>query len=133
MRELKELVLPQLVEARKRNSGSTIDSPIMGHSYQFSQSSPMSDIPSPTFSLRGPSRKQSSASSLPSSPNMRDSSDTWGTGKRPLTEVKEEPQEKDEDLVMVNGFTQYEDIQGQFNINASMRMPQHTFSIVDQS
>ena len=112
MRELKELVLPQLVEARKRNSGSTVDSPTMGHSLQCSPSSPMSDVPSPTFSLRGHSRMQSSASSLPSSPNMRDSSDTWGTGKRPLTEVKEEPQEKDDDSVMANGFTHYENIQG---------------------
>lgn len=114
MRELKELVLPQLVEARKRDSASSpVESPVMGHSHQFSPSSTMSDTPSsPTFSLRSHSRMQSSASSLPSSPIMRESSEAYGSGKRPLTEVKEEDQEKDEDYEMVSGFKQYEDIQG---------------------
>ena len=55
---------------------------------------------------------QSSASSLPSSPIMRESSDGFGSAKRPLTEVKEEDQEKDEDYEMVSDFKQYDDIQG---------------------
>ena len=76
----------------------------MAHSRQMSQSSIMSDIPSPTFSLRGHSRMQSSASSLPSSPTMRDSTDAFSTGKRPLTEVKEEPQEKEDDFEMLGDF-----------------------------
>ncbi|KAL9123608.1 MAG: hypothetical protein Q9217_006975 [Psora testacea] len=74
----------------------------------------MSDIPSPTFSLPTHSRIQSSVSSLPSSPTMRDSADTFGTGKRPLTEVKEEPHEKDdEDDEMATGFDTQDDTRGQ--------------------
>lgn len=34
---------------------------------------------------------------------MRDSTDGFGAGKRPLTEVREEPLERDEDYEMVNG------------------------------
>ena len=115
MRDLIPLQLPQRVEReRKRNSStSSMDSPTTGHSHQWSQSSTASDIPSPTFSLRGHSRMQSSASSTPSSPTLRDSSENWGAGKRPLTEVKEEPQEKDEDYEMVGASTQCENIQGQ--------------------
>lgn len=40
-------------------------------------------------------------------------SDNWGTGKRPLTEVKEEPQEKDEDYEMVGGAAPYDIIPGE--------------------
>ncbi|KAI4172242.1 MAG: hypothetical protein LQ343_003677 [Gyalolechia ehrenbergii] len=35
---------------------------------------------------------------------MRESMDGFGVGKRPLTEVREEPLERDEDYEMVNGF-----------------------------
>ena len=58
---------------------------------------------------------QSSGSSLPSSPIL---SEGYGSGKRPLTEVKEEDQEKDEDYEMVSGFKQYDDIQGKFVVVA---------------
>ena len=56
---------------------------------------------------------QSSGSSLPSSPIL---SEGYGSGKRPLTEVKEEDQEKDEDYEMVSGFKQYDDIQGMLSL-----------------
>ena len=70
-----------------------------------SPSSPTSDFPSPstpTFSLRGHGRFPSSSSSLASSPVIRESMDGFGSGKRPLTEVKEEPPEKDDDYEMVD-------------------------------
>jgi len=35
---------------------------------------------------------------------MRESIDGYGSTKRPLTDVREEPQDKDEDYEMVNGF-----------------------------
>lgn len=70
-----------------------------------SQASPISDLPSPstpTFSLRGHARFPSSTSSLASSPTVRESMDGFGSAKRPLTEVKEEPPEKDDDYEMVD-------------------------------
>lgn len=114
MRELKELKLPQLVEARRRESTSSpTESPVLGHSHQFSQSSTMSDLPSPTFSSRGShSRMQSSTSSLPSSPNMAVDADPFGTSKRPLTDVKEEPLERDEDFEMIDSFRQEDEYRG---------------------
>lgn len=87
-----------------------VDSPVLsttGYPLQLSQSSTSSEIPSPitpTFSTRGHSRFPSSNSSLASSPPMRDSMDGFGVGKRPLTEVREEPLERDDDYEMVNGF-----------------------------
>ncbi|KAL9025300.1 MAG: hypothetical protein Q9196_005850 [Gyalolechia fulgens] len=111
MRELIQLQLPKVVEARKtRESMVTVDSPISsttGHPLQLSRSSTSPELPSPitpTFSARGHSRLPSSTSSLNSSPPMRDSMDGFGVGKRPLTEVREEPLERDEDYEMVNGF-----------------------------
>ncbi|KAL8935189.1 MAG: hypothetical protein Q9216_005545 [Gyalolechia sp. 2 TL-2023] len=111
MRELIQLQLPKVVEARKkRESMAMVDSPILsttGHALQLSHSSTSSELPSPitpTFSARGHSRFPSSTSSLASSPPMRDSMDGFGVGKRPLTEVREEPLERDEDYEMVNGF-----------------------------
>ncbi|KAL8912785.1 MAG: hypothetical protein Q9172_007439 [Xanthocarpia lactea] len=111
MRELRKLQLPQLVEARKREERSvkvdTSASSTMGHSFQLSQSSISPDYPSPTtptFSTRGHSRFPSSTSSLASSPALRDSMDAFGVGKRPLTEVREEPQEPNEDYEMINDF-----------------------------
>lgn len=35
---------------------------------------------------------------------MRESIDGYASTKRPLTDVREEPQDKDEDYEMVNGF-----------------------------
>ena len=108
-RELKPLMLPQLVEARGKEGGDvTMDSPNstpLGN--HLSRSSIMSEYPSPTtptFSLRGHSRLPSSNSSAPSSPNMRESIEAYGSASRPLTDVKEEPLDKDEDYEMVNGI-----------------------------
>ena len=110
MRELIQLQLPKVVEARKkRESTMNVDSPsLSGTIHAPSQSSVSSEIPSPvtpTFSTRGHSRFPSSSSSLASSPPMRDSIDGFGVGKRPLTEVREEPLERDEDYDMVDGCT----------------------------
>lgn len=77
------------------------------HGLQLSTSSISSaDMPSPTtptFSLRGHARFPSSTSSLASSPIMRESTDGFGSQKRPLTDVKEEPHEREEDYEMVDG------------------------------
>ncbi|KAI9872600.1 MAG: hypothetical protein M1830_001427 [Pleopsidium flavum] len=109
MRELRQLKLPQLVEARKKEDMDTrMDSPEFGvsaNALHLSQSSTSSDYPSPvtpTFSLRGHSRFPSSTSSLPSSPVMCDTVESFGSGKRPLTDVKEEPHERDEDFAMLD-------------------------------
>ncbi|KAL8948830.1 MAG: hypothetical protein Q9222_005014 [Ikaeria aurantiellina] len=116
MRELRPLQLPQLVEARKKEEQSlkneTPTSATHDNPLQLSQSSTSSDNPSPvtpTFSARGHSRFPSSASSLASSPPLRESIDTFAAGKRPLTEVREEPHEPEGeydmiDSDMVNGF-----------------------------
>ena len=108
MRELRPLRLPQLVEDRRiREKEDAMDSPdsmSIGHNLHLSQSSTSSDATSPvtpTFSLRGHSRFSSSSSSLASSPTMRESLDGFGTPKRPLTDVKEEPQEREEDYEML--------------------------------
>lgn len=109
MRELRQLKLPQLVEARRKEDlESRGGSPEFGGSVNvlhLTQSSTSSDYPSPvtpTFSLRGHSRFPSSTSSLASSPILCDSMDTFGSGKRPLTDVKEEPQERDEDFELLD-------------------------------
>jgi len=105
-RGLIDLQLPKLVEAaKKQREELTLDSPhspAMGHALRNSQSSTSSDQPSPsspTFSARGHSRFPSSNSSLASSPSplIRESMDGFGTPKRPLTEVKEEPHEREEE------------------------------------
>lgn len=104
-RELRPFLLPQEVEARKAREGDTMmQSPISttGHAQHLSGSSSISDLTSPTFSLRGHSRLPSSTSSLASSPVIRESMDGYGTVNRPLTDVKEE--DKVEDFEMVNGF-----------------------------
>lgn len=75
----------------------------------LSRSSTLSEYPSPTtstFSTRGHSRLPSSSSSAPSSPNMRESIEAFGSASRPLTDVKEEPHDKDEDYEMVDGIEQ---------------------------
>ncbi|KAL8653063.1 MAG: hypothetical protein Q9226_003998 [Calogaya cf. arnoldii] len=110
MRELRKLHLPQLVEARMREERSvkidTSASATTAHPIQLSQSSVSSDYPSPTTptSARVHSRFPSSTSSLASSPALRDSMDAFAVAKRPLTEVREEPQEPDEDYHMINAF-----------------------------
>ncbi|MCJ1473243.1 hypothetical protein MMC13_001894 [Lambiella insularis] len=111
MRELRPLRLPQLVEARrKRESASAeADSPDLTtgernlqQSTSSTSSEPQSPV-TPTFSLRGQLRFSSSNSSLASSsPTMQDSFDGFPTSKRPLTEVREEPQEREEDVSMAD-------------------------------
>ncbi|KAK0514772.1 hypothetical protein JMJ35_003389 [Cladonia borealis] len=108
-RELKTLKLPQLVEARRNQEldMSQVSPSSTGHTHHSSRSSTLSDGPSPTtptFSMRGHSRLPSSTSSLASSPALRESLDGYGTGHRPLTDVKEEPHDKEEDQQMINGF-----------------------------
>ena len=109
MRELRQFKLPQLVEARRKDDletrGVSPELGASGNALHLTQSSASSDYPSPvtpTFSLRGHSRFPSSTSSLASSPVLCDSMDTFGSGKRALTDVKEEPQERDEDFEMLN-------------------------------
>lgn len=103
-------MLPQLVEARDKEEGNVaVDSPnSTGLGNHLSRSSTLSEYPSPTtstFSARGHSRLPSSSSSAPSSPNMRESIEAFGSACRPLTDVKEEPhQDKDEDYRMVDGI-----------------------------
>ncbi|KAL6714846.1 hypothetical protein ACLMJK_007106 [Lecanora helva] len=106
-RELKQFILPQLVEARKRGEDDVESSPMSSdHAQRLSRSSTLSDTTSPmtpTFSTRGHSRLPSSASSLASSPALHESIEGFAsTTKRPLTDVREEPQDKDEDYEMVN-------------------------------
>ena len=108
MRQLRELYLPKLVEARRNGSGILeIDAefPYPSSPLHMSQSSTASDQTSisPTFSLRSHSRLPSASSSIASSPTMRASLEGF---KRPLTEVKEEPhRERDSDFEMVDAFT----------------------------
>ena len=84
----------------------------------LSRSSTLSEYPSPTtptFSIRGHSRLPSSNSSAPSSPNMRESIEAFGSASRPLTDVKEEPHDKDEDYQMVNGIEEHRISQGNWS------------------
>lgn len=105
MRELRELKLPQLVEARKRQSGgSDFEFDPYAHPLHLSQTSTASSDHSPvtpTFSLRGHFRFPSSTSSLASSPPLRSSMEGFAA-KRPLTEVREEPQEREGEVEMFN-------------------------------
>ncbi|CZR59595.1 uncharacterized protein PAC_09489 [Phialocephala subalpina] len=108
--KLKPLLLPQLVEERRKRE-SMSDSEMDFSSSFYTQNSSASEIPSPvtpTFSARGHLRYPSSASSLessyynsavdsPSSPTFVCSK----TGKRSLPDVQEEPHdERDEDFDM---------------------------------
>ncbi|KAH9223515.1 hypothetical protein DL95DRAFT_97873 [Leptodontidium sp. 2 PMI_412] len=106
--KLKPLLLPQLVEERrKRESMSDAEVDLASSSF-YTQNSSASDIPSPltpTFSTRGHMRYPSSASSVesvyhnsttdsPSSPSFIGSK----ASKRSLPDVQEEPQEREEDF-----------------------------------
>lgn len=101
-----------MVEARRKGEDENMmESPksaSSGNAMHLSQSSTSSDMPSPvtpTFSLRGHIRHPSSTSSLASSPVLHDAMDGFGTPKRPLTDVKEEPLEREEGFEMVNSFS----------------------------
>ncbi|RDL37782.1 uncharacterized protein BP5553_05215 [Venustampulla echinocandica] len=111
--KLKPLLLPQLVEERRKRESSILDAEMdLSNSSFYSQSSSISDFPSPitpTFSGRGHMRYSSSASSIdstfhscvvdcPSSPTFV----ATKTGKRSLPDVKEEPQEREGDFDMLD-------------------------------
>ncbi|RDW60768.1 hypothetical protein BP6252_12151 [Coleophoma cylindrospora] len=104
---LKPLLLPQLVERRKRESMSELELDLCSSCY--TQNSTSSEGPSPvtpTFSSRGHFRYPSSTSSLesPVQPTVLDcpASPTFTApkSKRSLPDVQEEPQEKDCELDM---------------------------------
>lgn len=98
--KLKPLLLPQLVEERrKRESMSDSEMDLSSASF-YTQNSSASEIPSPvtpTFSTRGHLRYPSSASSIESSPSSPTFIGTK-TSKRSLPDVQEEPQEREEDF-----------------------------------
>lgn len=116
---LKPLLLPQLVEERrKKESTVDLDMDVASSSF-YSQTSSTSEIPSPvasTFSNRGHLRYPSSTSSIestyqnpatdsPSSPTFA----TSKTSKRSLPDVQEEPQERDEDFEMFDDASELYD------------------------
>ena len=104
--KLKPLLLPQLVEERRKKESMAESEMDLSLSI-YTQNSSASDIPSPvtpTFSTRGHLRYPSSVSSLdssyhtsvadsPSSPSFIGSK----TSKRSLPDVQEEPQEEPQD------------------------------------
>ncbi|KAL2073221.1 hypothetical protein VTL71DRAFT_10545 [Oculimacula yallundae] len=108
--KLKPLLLPQLVEARRKRESMAENEIELASSSFYTQSSSASDIPSPvtpTFSTRGHMRYPSSTSSVessyhnsttdsPSSPTFNGTK----TSKRSLPDVQEEPQEREEDFDM---------------------------------
>ena len=113
-RELIALKLPRMVEAQRREEENMPPaSPAsLGHgSNQLSQSSTISDMSlnpptTPSASVWSYPKVPSSASSLPSSPLIRESFDGYGSSKRPLTDLKEETEERDDDVEMANGIEQ---------------------------
>ena len=119
-RELKTFMLPQLVEARKRASVD-VDAPISAsHEHNLSRSSTLSNSTSPTTpstSARCHSRLPSSNSSLTSSPVMRQSIDLQSSAKRPLTDVREEPHDREEDCEMVDGVEGRRSYEGKLEID----------------
>lgn len=110
MRELRPFKLPQLIEDRvNENKIDPSESAPAGHGLYLSTSaSPSDELSSapttPTVSVRGHSRFSSSASSLASSPTMRESIDGFGSQKTPLSDVKEEPLEREESFEMVESL-----------------------------
>ena len=104
MKGLLELQLPLIVEARRRKQESadcSYDSSPVLAPFRVPPTPPSSNTASPitpTFSSRNHLRyPSSSSSSLASSPPMRESLDGFMSGKRPLTEVKEEGAESHDD------------------------------------
>jgi hypothetical protein len=107
--KLKPLLLPLLVEERRKRE-SMLDAEMDLSSSSFSQTSSISEVPSPvtpTFSRQGHLRYPSSASSIessfhasttdsPQSPTFTASK----SGKRSLPDVQEEPHEREEDFDM---------------------------------
>jgi hypothetical protein len=107
--KLKPLLLPQLVEERRKRESVSDSEMDLSSSYCYSQNSSASEIPSPvtpTFStrhLRYPSSTSSIESTYHASVNESPSSPTFAdpkSGKRSLPDVQEEPHERDEDFDM---------------------------------
>jgi hypothetical protein len=106
---LKPLLLPQLVEERRQRESLAESEMDLSPAY-YTHNSSATDLPSPvtpTFSIRGHLRYSSSASSMDVSLNTPStdspSSPTFialKTPKRPLPDVQEEPQEREEDFDM---------------------------------
>jgi hypothetical protein len=97
------LKLAQLTEAAKHNIGEMdldIAQPQTPHHMQQSSQSSgsSSDSASPAQSPFSSARysRSSAASSVASSPAYRDSMDGYSAAKRPLTDVKEEPQREED-------------------------------------
>lgn len=107
--KLKPLLLPQLVEERRKRESMTDSETDLSLSL-YTQNSATSEVPSPvtpTFSTRGHLRYPSSASSIESSfhnsVTESPSSPTFvgpKAGKRSLPDVQEEPHEREEDFTM---------------------------------
>lgn len=113
---LKPLLLPQLVEERKKRESfqeSVLENETgdLSSSAYLTQNSSASDITSPgtpTFSMRGPSRHSGSVSSIdmalyspsvdnsPSSPTFS----TLKSSKQALPDVQEEPHERDDEYIV---------------------------------
>ncbi|KAF2184430.1 hypothetical protein K469DRAFT_579815 [Zopfia rhizophila CBS 207.26] len=107
MREMKPLLLPKLVAARKSSKSSLEVSPEPTSSVYscadsgFYSMSECSTPPTPSFSSRGHLRYPSSTSSLSSSPPAHDPIEVPnGSGKLP--KLTEEPIEREDDYVTVN-------------------------------
>lgn len=106
---LKPLILPQLVEERRQRESLAESEMELSPAY-YTHNSSVTDLPSPvtpTFSTRSHLRYSSSASSMDVSLNTPStdspSSPTFialKSAKRPLPDVQEEPQERDEDFEM---------------------------------
>lgn len=118
MRDLRELRLPRLVEARDnatlvytaQSGRQSSTSSHTAHSPTVSDQPPVS----PTFSLRSQLTPFSPSSPLASSPTMRSSLEDYSS-KRPLTEVPEETgQERGDQFEMIDAFPR--DFQSEFEI-----------------
>jgi hypothetical protein len=105
---LKPLLLPQLVEERRKRE-SMNQSEMDLSSIYYTHNSSASDLSptTPTFSTRGHFRYSSSASSTETSPNTSATDSPQSptffvlkSPKRPLPDVQEEPHEREEDTEM---------------------------------
>ncbi|KAF3352525.1 hypothetical protein HYQ45_000591 [Verticillium longisporum] len=124
--KLKPLLLPQLVEERKKMEVQSHDAETDRHFAYYTHNSSSSDVTSPltpTFSARGHMRYSSSTSSLelppmlcadsPVSPTLSSAASTSGppshkAAKRQLPDVQEEPMEReDEDTIVSDQFDLY--------------------------
>ncbi|KAI9815119.1 MAG: hypothetical protein M1827_002962 [Pycnora praestabilis] len=115
MRGMRPLLLPLLVEARRSKESieiNNMDSPelpysVSGHSPSLSSASEQQSPNTPTFSARGHSRYPSSTSSLASSPTTYDQMDSTPAGKRVLPDLKEEPQEREDESNIFNDSNRF--------------------------